>query len=107
MDFDVETQKTLKFLIMRSQKPLAVSSDANDLHRYMYTGTDDHMLNMFSDTCWQRLPHEPEDAAVAAKRYLLVLHAATASLRLSTVSLPLSVMASVCHTLSDIILNLC
>lgn len=24
MDFDVETQKTLKFLIMRSQKPLAV-----------------------------------------------------------------------------------
>jgi len=26
MDFDVDTQKTLKFLIMRSQKPLAVRS---------------------------------------------------------------------------------
>lgn len=26
MDFDVDTQKTLMFLIMRSQKPLAVSS---------------------------------------------------------------------------------
>lgn len=59
----------------------------------------------FSDTCWQCLPHEPEDAAVAAERYLLLLHAATASLRLSTLSLPLSVMSSVHHTLSDIILN--
>lgn len=45
MDFDVETQKTLKFLIMRSQKPLAVNSVAYDLHRNMYMGTDDHMLS--------------------------------------------------------------
>jgi len=82
MDFDVDTQKTLKFLIMRSQKPLAVRS-YRQLLVYVFVAN----IISSSDPGGWHLSHEPENVAVPAKCHLLVLHPFAPLLRLRNIRL--------------------
>lgn len=67
MDYDVDTQKTLKFLIMRSQKPLAVRF-------FQHFQIVLLAIICFSDSRRGHLPHESENVAIAVERHLLLFH---------------------------------
>lgn len=82
MDFDVDTQRTLKFLIMRSQKPLAVKS-----YRHLLSYVLLLTIIFSSDSGGWHISHELENASVTTKCHLLLLHPSASRLRLRKIRL--------------------